>query len=558
MIIVKAYYNQLMVLSIYLDMKLATLVVLFGMLLSLGQCMQQQPKQSFDSPNIQKKKATQYFDKTTTKWHRQLQREMDAKVNYLQSAAAHTHSLKPSTTDPKDVKAMVALYTSTNGQTWINNTGWMKGDPCNDMWQGLYCLNGRVLQINLVYNNMTGVLPAEMAEADMLQVVRLYSNRLTGTIPDEILKMKNLQILDLDSNRLTGSISRSISMPNLTELILFANQLTGTFPSLTETPQLQMLEISSNMFKGEFPDLSLCTKLQVLVASRNNFTGDYPSSLGELQSLKTLWLFNNQFDQPQIPSSWNQLISLEDIELDGVYGKIPSYIGTSWTKLIHLVIIDGALEGEFSVGLCNLQQLQDLRLFQNKLSNSLPTCVCNMRNLQIFEMSDNQLNGSIPYCMGSLVKLTDFFLSRNNLTGNLPVSIGSLSKLEIMDVSSNSITGVVPSSYAGLTEIVGFALCYNKLYQLEDGLEPLYDRIKGFSCELYDNPWSCPLPSDVPASCEAVCSKCNTGSKHTECSACVADGDCGWCNQGPNCLEGSSNGPFDYQCKSSDWSYGSC
>ena len=538
-------------------MKLATFVVLFGMLLSFGQCMEQQ--QSFDSSNIVKNKPTQYFDEVTTKWHQQLRKEIDAEVHYLQStAAAHTHSLKPTTTNPNDVKAMIALYNSTNGKTWINNTGWMEGDPCNDMWQGLYCLNGRVLQITLVYNNLTGFLPVELAEADMLQVIRFYSNRLTGSIPSQLLMMKNLQLLDLDSNQLTGSISSSISMPKLTQLFLFANQLSGPFPSLSEMPQLQTLEISSNMFKGEFPNLSACTKLQTLIASRNNFTGDLPSSLGGLQDLKTLWLFINQFDKPQIPSSWSQLISLEDIELDNVYGKIPDYIGTSWTKLMHLVITDGEMEGEFSEGLCNLRQLQDVRLFQNKLSGSLPTCVCTLTNLKIFEMSDNQLIGSIPYCMGDLTKLTDFYLSRNNLTGNLPVSLGSLSSLEIMDVSSNSITGVVPSSFAGLTEIVGFSLCYNKLYLLEDGLEPLYDRIKGYQCELYDNPWSCPLPSDVPASCQATCSKCNTGNKHTDCSACVADGDCGWCSEGPNCLRGTSGGPYDYQCKSSDWRYGSC
>ena len=539
-------------------MEFVTVVLLFLVLQSFGQCVK--------PSGAQRERATQYFNEITSEWHGKLQLDISEKVLHLQAIAATATSATASNTsrhlsqvktNPNDTKALVAFYTSTNGQTWNNNSGWMKGDPCNDLWYGIYCLSGHVLQINLVSNNLTGVLPAGLAGASMLQVLRLYTNRLTGPIPAKILQMKSLQILDLNSNLLTGPFPASISMPNLTQLLLYQNAITGSFPDLSEMPQIQSLEISTNVFTGAFPDLSRSTNLQVVVASRNNFSGEYPNSLGGLRSLMRLWLFNNLFDQPKIPDSWSGLMSLQDIQLDNVYGIIPSYIGQYWTKLMHLVIIDGALEGGFDTGLCDLQLLEDLRLFVNKLSGSLPTCICNLRNVQTFEVSDNQLTGSIPYCLGSLSELTSFYVSRNNISGSLPVSMGSLAKLEIMDVSSNSITGTVPSSFAGLTEIVGFSLCYNKLFMLEEGLEPLYDRIKGYSCELYDNPWSCPLPSNVPASCQATCSKCNTGSRHTQCSACVGDRDCGWCNEGPNCLEGSSSGPYGYKCKSGDWSYGS-
>ena len=502
----------------------------------------------------------QYFNEVTAKWHQQLHREMDQKVRHLQvhnkfALSTHRHY---STTNPKDKEAMVALYSATNGQYWFNNTRWMRGDPCDDQWYGLYCIGGRVLQINMAFNNMTGELPAKLAQADMLQVVRLYSNELTGTIPSEILKMTSLQILDLDANQLTGTLPNSISMPNLTSLILYQNQMKGDLPSQWDMPQLQILEVSSNFFTGDFPNVSGCSNLQILVASRNNISGRFPSSLGMLQNLKQLWLFVNNFNKPEIPNSWVGLTSLQDIELDGVSGKLPSYIGEAWKKLEHLVMTDGTLLGQFDSALCNLQQLQDIRLFENALSGTLPTCICELRSLINLQLSDNQFSGSIPYCLGSLSELEVLYLSRNFLSGILPTSIGSLNKLQIMDVSSNSLTGTVPSTYAGLTEIVGFALCYNKLYKLENGLEPLYDRIKGYSCELYDNPWSCPLPSDVPDSCKAQCSKCNTGSQHTECSECVADSNCGWCNEGPNCLQGSSSGPYGYQCSSKDWSYGSC
>ena len=526
----------------------ACLALLLLTLMSCGHCRQ--------DPKTVARQSMLHFDKVTAEWHQQLRKETDANVHQLQMLASPPHR-HYSTTNPGDKEAMIALYTSTNGDYWNNNTNWMKGDPCDNQWYGLYCINGRVLQINIVFNNMSGPLPDKLAQADRLQVVRLYSNRITGTIPPEILQMQWLQILDLNYNQIKGTLPDTISMPNLTSLILYKNKLEGNLPGQWEAPNLQVMEVSGNMFTGDLPDISGCKGLQVLVASNNNISGDFPSNLGYLQSLQKLWLFNNEFKQPEIPSSWAGLTAMQDIELDSVSGKIPSFIGDSWNELVRLVIANGALAGEFDSALCNLQRLQAMILFGNTLSGTLPTCICELRNLMILELSDNQFSGSIPYCLGSLSKLTTLYLSRNNFSGILPSSIGSLAQLQIMDVSSNSLTGSVPSTYAGLTEIVGFALCYNKLYKFEDGLDPLYNRIKDYSCELYNIPWSCPLPSNVPTSCDATCSKCNTGAQHAECTECVADSNCGWCSEGPNCLQGTASRPDGYHCNSQDWSYGS-
>lgn len=494
------------------------------------------------------------------KWRQHLHRQIHENVHRLQmQASLSSHNPSSTSTNPADEEAVRALYTVTNGDYWFNHTNWMKGDPCNDEWYGLYCINGRILQINLVFNNMTGALPAKLAQADMLQVIRLYSNVLSGTLPPEILQMKSLQILDLDANQISNSLPDVISMPNLTSLVLYQNNIQGNLPSQWNTPQLETLEISTNHLTGSLPEgLSTCKNLQTLVVSRNNLTGQFPYSYGDLIYLKQLWLFSNSFSEPQIPNSWAGMKSLQDVEMDGIYGTFPTFIGESWEQLTNLVLINGKLTGKFDTSICNLRKLLTLELFGNQLTGSLPECMCNMRSLTELELSDNQFTGSIPYCLGSISNLTFLYLSRNNLSGVLPTSMGSLAQLQILDVSSNLLTGTVPSSFAGLSEVVGFALSYNKFYELENGLEPLYNRIQDYSCELYGNPWSCPLPSDVPPSCKAQCSKCNSGNKHTSCSACVADSSCGWCNEGPNCLEGSDKGPYDiYRCNSHDWVYGS-
>ena len=510
-----------------------------------------------------KDRAQKHFELKEREWHIQLHSKLNSyaerlKENAKRSLPASSYST-PTTTNPADKEAVTALYNATIGKNWVNNSNWMKGDPCNDNWYGLYCVNGRVLQIDLADNNMAGTLPAKLAHADMLQVLRLYSNRISGAIPPELLQMKSIQILEMDNNALTDNLPDQVVAPNLTMLVLYQNHIKGNLPTQWDAPQLQVLALSSNHFTGPLPPLlSKLKMLQQLVVSRNNLTGQFPTAYGNLRNLQQLWLFYNTFDHPTIPDSWEGMTSLQNVEMDSLTGELPAYIGTSWSQLTNFVIVSGSLKGQFYTSFCSLQKVTDFRLFANQLTGTLPSCICDMKSLTDFELSDNQFTGSIPYCIGDLSSLANIYLSRNNLSGILPTSIGDLASLQVLDFSSNLLTGPVPATFAGLKEIVGFFLCYNKLNKLEDGLDPLYNRIKDYSCELYSNPWSCPLPTNVPASCQAQCSQCNSGSKHNSCSSCVADSSCGWCNEGPNCLEGSSIGPYNaYRCYPQDWTYGS-
>ena len=163
----------------------------------------------------------------------------------------------------------------------------------------------------------------------------------------------------------------------------------GNLPSQWDTPLLQTLDVGSNQFTGHFPDLSGCSKLQVLSAFGNKVSGQYPSSLGVLKNLKKLWLSYNNFNEPEIPYSWSGLESLQDIRLNGVSGKIPSFIGEVWKKLVRLSITSGTLTGEFSTSLCTLQQLQDIELSENHLSGTLPTCICQLTSLEFLDLYNN-------------------------------------------------------------------------------------------------------------------------------------------------------------------------
>ena len=465
-------------------------------------------------------------------------------------------------TDPNDKLALERFYTSTNGPQWANNSGWMKGDPCLNYWYGLYCSeSGRILQINLVYNLLSGVIPPDIGRLDQLQVLRLYSNDITA-MTDELFTLGSLQVLDLDSNEIEGSFPSSISMANLTTMNMYSNKISGTIPSEWNTPNLQILALSSNKLQGELPpSIGKLRSLQQLVLSNNLLTGTFPPEYGQLTNLQQLWIFSNNFNEPTFPASWSGLKSLTNVEIDGVHGEFPDYIGNSWTEIENLLIVNGQLKGSFPSSLCSLKKIKDLFLYNNSFSGDLPDCICELpKSLVALELSDNQFTGPIPKCIGKLSNLINLYLSRNELTGTLPLSMGNLTHLEILDVSSNGLYGSVPST---LNDLAGYtvqlSLCYNKLSSVDNGLEKLFDFVKDYSCLLYNNPWNCPLPSFVPKECQATCGQCNSGENHKSCSKCIGSDGCGWCNEGGNCLPGSSaNGPDDdYKCNSSDWTFGS-
>jgi len=88
-------------------------------------------------------------------------------------------------------EALVAIYQSTNGEGWDNQTGWLVDENvCN--WYGVSCYNGTVVSLDLFGNNLSGPLPLEIGGFPDLRTLTLNDNSLTGPIP------LTITFLDLD------------------------------------------------------------------------------------------------------------------------------------------------------------------------------------------------------------------------------------------------------------------------------------------------------------------------------------------------------------------------
>jgi hypothetical protein len=83
---------------------------------------------------------------------------------------------------------LVELFQSTGGAGWLNRTGWLDfaatSAPCT--WFGVTCSGGRVTELVLPGNHLSGTLPASLDAFTGLTRLRLENNALTGRIPKSI------------------------------------------------------------------------------------------------------------------------------------------------------------------------------------------------------------------------------------------------------------------------------------------------------------------------------------------------------------------------------------
>lgn len=284
--------------------------------------------------------------------------------------------------------ALIALYNSTNGPSWTNNSGWLGAPGTENTWYGVTTDpdNTRVIILGLQLNNLSGSIPPEIGDLGSLQMLYLGGNHIGGSIPAEIGNLDDLWHLEISSNSLVGSIPKELgNLTNLLYLWLYSNNLTGNIPSeLCSLPQLRYIYVGHNQLSGNLPlELFTLTNLQRLHLDQNNFSGTIPAAVQNLTALESLGLSNNNFSGT-IPAEIGNMPNLSFIYLNGnnLTGVIPQEIG-------------------------DLHNLIGLHLYGNQLSGNIPSSMMNLDNLQLGNLD---LRWNSLYSTDSL--LIDFLNSK--------------------------------------------------------------------------------------------------------------------------------------------------
>ena len=309
-------------------------------------------------------------------------------------------------------QALIALYNSTSGDGWTDNSGWKTPPVDTDgfalpgtesSWYGLTVGSDTqtVIGIDLSGNNLVGTIPAALGDLMGLTDLNLSGNQLTGSIPAEIGDSTALQKIDLSYNQLTGPLPATLG--NL-------------------------------------------TALQRLYATNNQLSGPIPAELGNLPNLTYIYLNTNQLS-----------------------GSIPAELG-NMSNLRHLFLYSNELSGSIPPELGSAISLQSIVLRYNQLSGEIPAELGNLTNLLVLRLGDNQLSGEIPAELGNLTYLQSLRLGHNHLNGEIPDTLGNLTQLWEMFVNSNQLTGPIPTSLSNLAGLADTDIGYGALYASDEAL----------------------------------------------------------------------------------------
>ena len=150
-----------------------------------------------------------------------------------------------------DREALVALYNATDRENWENNANWLSDAPLGELYGVSTHDDGRVKQVGLHRNALSGEIPAELGSLSNLFAMQLTDNSLSGEIPAELGSLSKLLALDLGGNQLSGEIPAELGgLSILGFLGLGGNQLSGCVPS--------SLEDQVDRYKSELGDLPFC------------------------------------------------------------------------------------------------------------------------------------------------------------------------------------------------------------------------------------------------------------------------------------------------------------
>ncbi len=210
-----------------------------------------------------------------------------------------------------DRAVLEALYDATGGEDWTDSTSW-KTAAALHTWFGVTTDDaGRVTELALGENGLTGSLPPALGSLAHLERLSLWGNELTGPIPGELGNLANLEAVALYRNGLTGPIPDELrNLGRLEWLSLWGNELTGPVPAwLGNLTRLQRLDLCCNALAGRVPgSLGSLPDLDRVDVSYNwGLSGPLPPELRH-SSLDELDVFATPVCAPAAWEGWLETI----------------------------------------------------------------------------------------------------------------------------------------------------------------------------------------------------------------------------------------------------------
>ena len=256
---------------------------------------------------------------------------------------------------------LMKLYDAMGGDEWLNSANWGTAAAL-DNWYGIEVdsVTGRVTEIDLDRNELSGEIPPEIQYFPHLRLLRLDYNDIEGEVPPEIGKLTELRRMDIDGNNFTGRIPPEFgNLVNLRVLWMGGNRMSGPIP----------------------PEFGRLTSLRELHLYEAEFDGSIPAEFGALAELRILRIYDTRID-----------------------GSIPATLG-ALEKLTQIQIFGNRISGPMPPELGQLDSLEVMNLRDNRLAGPLPPELGQLNQMEVLILSDNMIDGALPGELGQLDNL---------------------------------------------------------------------------------------------------------------------------------------------------------
>jgi hypothetical protein len=397
----------------------------------------------------------------------------------------------------KDSLALVAYYHSTNGDDWIDNSGWLK-DPVA-FWIGVRTVSEvspgewRVTAIDMPRDNMTkpGPFPPEIKDLDYVWFWKSDVNLHSGNIPPEMAQMPRLEQMLIRTNVLTGDVPWEDfgKSPTMQEFRVRQNFLTGEMPPMLggngTWPVLRRIFLDGNLISGQIPQVHPdLISLNQIYFHNLRLTGPIPD-YSHLPAVEFYRIANNNLEAGPIPDfiqNWAETLRRLEVQNSNRTGSIPFWF-TSLENLEEFIIggpMDTIGEGETTFDIPDMSfmpslirinfqgggwtgpipewigqsaTIEDVSFINMNITGTIPNNLTDPDRINRIELRGLQLEGGIPAQFQLADGLRELRIIDNpKMTiGQIPNFIGnSMTSLVELQLRNSGVTGTIPDNLANL------------------------------------------------------------------------------------------------------------